>query len=80
MGADDIRKHDSVLEDFRFFVERRGYAGKTINEYSGTLRRLAAYFDRCPSKLTLEQVREYQLHLAKLSAEQGTGGGQSTLW
>ena len=46
-------------------MERRGYAGKTIKEYSGTLRRLAAYFDRCPSKLTLEEVREYQLHLAQ---------------
>ena len=46
-------------------MQARGYAGKTINEYSGTLRRLASYFGCCPSQLTLEQVREYQLHLAK---------------
>ncbi len=46
-------------------MPRRGYTNKTIKEYSGSLRRLAAYFSCCPSKLTLEQVREYQLHLAK---------------
>lgn len=46
-------------------MQRRGYAVKTITEYSGTLRRLATYFGCCPSTLTLEQVREYQLHLAK---------------
>ena len=46
-------------------MQRRGYAAKTVNEYSGTLRRLATYFGCCPSELSLEQVREYQLHLAK---------------
>jgi site-specific recombinase XerD len=46
-------------------MRRRGYAPKTIAEYSGSVRRLASYFGRCPSELTLEQVREYQLHLAK---------------
>jgi site-specific recombinase XerD len=46
-------------------MQRRGYAKKTIAEYSGSVRRLATYFGKCPSKLTLEQLREYQLHLAK---------------
>lgn len=46
-------------------MQKRVYARKTIQEYSGTLRRLASHFGCCPSKLTLEQVREYQLHLAK---------------
>ena len=46
-------------------MQRREYAGKTIREYSGSLRRLATYFGCCPSKLTLEQVREYQSHLAR---------------
>ena len=45
-------------------MRRRGYASKTIAEYSGSLRRLATYFGCCPSKLTLEQLREYQVHLA----------------
>lgn len=46
-------------------MQRRGYAPKTIDEYTGTLRRLEQYYDCCPSKLTLEQVREYQVHLAQ---------------
>jgi len=46
-------------------MKRLGYASKTIAEYSGSLRRLATYFGCCPSKLSLEQIREYQLHLAR---------------
>jgi integrase/recombinase XerD len=46
-------------------MKRRGYATKTIAEYSGSLRRLATYFGCCPSQLTLEQLREYQVHLAR---------------
>jgi hypothetical protein len=46
-------------------MKRRGYANKTIKEYSGSLRRMATYFGCCPSELTLEQIREYQVHLAR---------------
>ena len=46
-------------------MKRRGYAPKTIKEYSGSLRRMATHFGCCPSKLTLEQIREYQVHLAR---------------
>jgi len=46
-------------------MKRRGYASKTIQEYSGSLRRLATNFGCCPAKLTLEQIREYQLDLAR---------------
>lgn len=46
-------------------MQRREYASKTIKEYTATVRRLADHFDRCPSELTLQQVREYQSLLAK---------------
>lgn len=46
-------------------MRRRGYAAKTIAEYSGSVRRLARHFGTCPGELTLEQIREYQLHLAQ---------------
>ncbi len=52
---------EQMIEEMR----RRGYANKTIKEYTATVRRLADHFDCCPSKLTLEQVREYQSLLAK---------------
>jgi integrase/recombinase XerD len=55
----------SAIERMIDEMQRRGYAKKTIKEYSATLRRLADHFGCCPSKLTLEQVREYQSLLAK---------------
>ena len=44
-------------------MRRRNYAAKTTKEYSASIRRLGVHFGCCPSKLSLEQVREYQLHL-----------------
>lgn len=46
-------------------MQRRGYAPKTIQEYSGSLRRLATHFGCCPSQLSLEQLRQYQVYLAR---------------
>ena len=46
-------------------MKRRGFAEKTIKEYSGSIRRMAAYIGCCPSEISLEQIREYQVHLAK---------------
>ena len=55
----------SAIERMIDEMQRRGYAKKTIKEYSSSLRRLADHFGCCPAKLTLEQVREYQSLLAK---------------
>jgi site-specific recombinase XerD len=55
-----MRAIQQMIDEMR----RRGYASKTIKEYSASLRRLATYFGCCPSKLTLEQIRQYQVHLA----------------
>ena len=44
-------------------MKRRNYAAKTTKEYAGCVRRLGAHFGCCPSTLTPEQIREYQLHL-----------------
>ena len=55
----------NAIEQMIEEMQRRGYANKTIKEYTATIRRLADHFDCCPSKLTLDQVREYQSLLAK---------------
>lgn len=55
----------SAIERMIHQMQHREYADKTIKEYSTTVRRLADHFGCCPSKLTLEQVREYQSLLAK---------------
>ena len=54
----------SAIERMIHQMQRRGYANKTIKEYTSSIRRLADHFGCCPSKLTLEQVREYQSLLA----------------
>ena len=55
----------SAIERMIDEMQRRGYAKKTIKEYTSSVRRLLDHFGCCPSKLTLEQVREYQSLLAK---------------
>ncbi len=46
-------------------MQRRNYAAKTIKEYAASIRRLGVYFGCCPSQLSPEQIREYQLHLIR---------------
>lgn len=55
----------SAIERMIQEMQRREYAAKTIKEYTATVRRLADHFNCCPSRLTLQQVREYQSLLAK---------------
>lgn len=55
----------SAIQRMIDVMKRRGYASKTIREYSGSLRRLATYFGCCPSEISLEQIREYQIYLAR---------------
>lgn len=55
----------SAIERMIDHMQQRGYASKTIKEYTSTIRRLSDHFGCCPSKLTLDQVREYQSLLAK---------------
>ncbi len=67
-GRDGIHAAECLMSAIQRMIDemqRRGYAKKTIAEYSGSVRRLATYFGKCPSKLTLEQIRAYQLHLAE---------------
>ena len=55
----------SAIERMIDEMQRRGYAKKTIKEYTSSIRRLSDHFGCCPSKLSLDQVRDYQSLLAK---------------
>ena len=55
----------SAIERMIQEMQRRGFADKTIKEYTSSIRRLSDHFACCPSELTLEQVREYQSLQAK---------------
>ncbi|HVZ83031.1 MAG TPA: tyrosine-type recombinase/integrase [Terracidiphilus sp.] len=43
-------------------IERRNYSQATARAYVSAIRRFAEYFHRSPEKLSIEHVRQYQLH------------------
>jgi site-specific recombinase XerD len=43
-------------------IERRNYSQATAHAYVAVVRRFAAFFDRPPDRLSLDHIREYQLH------------------
>ncbi len=50
------RKHLSALR-------RQGKSDSTIDRYGHAVRRITKFFDRCPDKLSLEELKEYFLSL-----------------
>lgn len=52
------RKHVNALH-------RQGMADSTIDGYSRALRRVTAYFDRCPDRLTQADLENYFTHLVQ---------------
>ncbi len=46
-------------------LQRRNYSESTARIYVRAVKELAEYFGRSPEKLGREQIREYQVHLAK---------------
>lgn len=46
-------------------LELRGYAKDTARAYLGAMRRFVKHFMRPPDQLTLEDIRDYQLHLVR---------------
>ena len=51
--------HDRMEEDLRI----RGYSPDTCKAYLTCMRQFVAYFMRPPDELTIEHVRQYQVHL-----------------
>jgi integrase/recombinase XerD len=40
-------------------LQRQGKAATTIDVYSRAVRRITAYFDQCPDRLTVDQLKDY---------------------
>jgi site-specific recombinase XerD len=40
-------------------LRRQGKAATTIDSYSRAVRRIAAFYERCPNRLTQEDLKEY---------------------
>lgn len=59
------KKFDSLYQQHVNALHRQGKAATTIDVYSRAVRRIAEYFDCCPDKLTLDQLKDYFTALVK---------------
>lgn len=58
-------KFESLYQQHVNALRRQGKADTTIDVYSRAVRRIAEYYDTCPDRLTLEQLKEYFNALVK---------------
>ncbi len=65
MNSQDQIRFNHLYERHLTELTLQGKSKKTIEMYSRSLRRLAAYFDCCPDTLTTEQLKQYFLALVK---------------
>jgi integrase/recombinase XerD len=49
-------KFDLLYQKHVNALKRQGKSKATIDAYSRTVRRIASYFDRCPDRLSAEDV------------------------
>ena len=58
-------RFNSLYEQHVNALHRQGKADSTIDVYSRAVRRITQFFDRCPDRLTLDQLKEYFTELVK---------------
>ena len=59
MNKAQQKKFDSLYQQHVNALHRQGKAATTIDVYSRAVRRITAFFDRCPDRLTLEDFKTY---------------------
>jgi len=52
-------KFDLLYKKHVNALKRQGKSGKTVETYARAVRRIAAYFDRCPDKLKVDDLKVY---------------------
>ncbi len=65
MDAANQSRFDEHYRKHLTALKLQGKANKTIEAYALSLRRLAAFVDRCPDDLTVEDLTRYFLLLLK---------------
>jgi len=58
-------RFNSLYQEHLNALHRQGKANNTIDSYSRAVRRIAEYFDSCPDKLTLQDLKDYFTDLVK---------------
>lgn len=59
MNQEEKNQFDALYERHRRSLKLQGKSDKTIDSYCRSVRRLAKYFDRCPNKLSKDEMRLY---------------------
>ncbi len=59
MNTDEQARYDELYQEMQQNLLLQGKRPKTIDAYSRAIRRVAAYFDRCPDKLTGADLKKY---------------------
>jgi site-specific recombinase XerD len=58
-------RFNSLYEQHVNALHRQGKAASTIDVYARAVRRITAFFDRCPDRLTLDHLKDYFTALVK---------------
>lgn len=58
-------RFDSLYQRHVSALQRQGKAATTIDVYSRAVRRITAYFDQCPDRLTEDQLKDHFTALVK---------------
>ena len=66
-----------LREQMRAEMVGRRYSPSTVKSYLEQIKRFAKYFMRCPSEMGMDEIREYQRHLAE---ETNTSAGYQCMF
>jgi len=59
MKDSEQSRFDKLYQRYLTALKLQGLRPKTIESYSGAVRKIAAYFDSCPDTLTKDQLKSY---------------------
>ncbi|GMR01503.1 MAG: tyrosine-type recombinase/integrase [Gammaproteobacteria bacterium] len=59
------KRFDSLYQQHLNALKRQGKSKATIDAYSRPVRRITAYFDRCPDRLTTNDLKDYFTRLVQ---------------
>jgi site-specific recombinase XerD len=65
MNKAQQKRFNSLYQQHLNALVRQGKAQRTIDGYSRAVRRITEFYDQCPDKLTLQQLKDYFLALVK---------------
>ncbi len=53
------KRYDSLYQQYLNALKRQGKSKATIDAYSRAVRRITRHFDRCPDRLSINDLKDY---------------------